>query len=134
MYPDINLLRKKNILFNYVLAAFLAVAGVVLTGCATVQDAPADAASEVYYKGLRFFNKGRYAEAKEFFHEYISENAGTHLYPVSLYYLGYCYQKLTDQAQARLIYHKVIDENEDDFWAQMAKTRLGEMGDELKEK
>ena len=105
-------------------------AGAFFTGCAAIQDAPTGSASQLYYKGLRLFNKGRYADAKEIFHEYISDNAGTHLYPVSMYYLGYCYQKLDDRAQARLIYHKVIDENEGDFWAQMAKTRLEEMGDE----
>lgn len=125
-----TILKRQSFLFSCVLALFLVAAGVFLAGCATVQDSPTDTASELYYKGLRLFNKGRYADAKEIFHEYIADNAGTHLYPVSLYYLGYCYQKLDDRAQARLIYHKVIDENEDDFWAQMARTRIGEMENE----
>ncbi len=112
------------------MAVSLAMMGVALIGCVAIQEAPVDNASQLYHKGLRSFDKGHYEDAKEVFHEYISNYPNTHLFPVSMYYLGYCYQKLDDRAQARLIYHKVIDENEDVFWSQMAKTRLGEMGDD----
>lgn len=124
------ILKQQNFRVSCAMAALLVVLAAAFTGCAATQDTPTDSASQLYYHGLRLFNKGKYEEAKEIFRQYIADNAGTHLYPVSLYYLGCCYQKLGDQAQARLIYHKVIDESQDDFWTQMAKTRIAEMGGE----
>jgi outer membrane protein assembly factor BamD (BamD/ComL family) len=96
-------------------------------GCVSTGRYSGESASSLYHKGLQLFNKGRYEDAKEVFHAYISDYAGTELYPVSLYYLGFCYQKLNDVPQAVSIYHKVIDENEGDFWAQMARTRVQEL-------
>jgi TolA-binding protein len=96
-------------------------------GCASTPDAHEGSASVLYDRGVALVNKGRYQQAREVFHEYISEYEDTHLYPVSLYYLGYCYQKLNDPQQALSIYHKVIDISTDDFWTQMARKRIDEI-------
>ena len=96
-------------------------------GCATAPEVSKNQASLLYDQGLRYFNKGNYEKAREIFHDYISDHSDTHLYPISLYYLGYCYQKLGESKQALLIYHKVIDESDDDFWDKMAQTRIREV-------
>jgi TolA-binding protein len=119
---------------NYVNLAVCAVMVIFLStvfGCASTQDVHEGSASALYHQGVRLVNKGRYAQAKEVFHEYIASYGDTHLYPVSLYYLGYCYQKLDDPKQARLIYHKVIDQTNDEFWTQMSKKRLQELESEI---
>ncbi len=104
----------------------------VISGCASTGSIHEGSASSLYNHGVGLVNKGRYDQAKEVFHEYIAAYGDTHLYPVSLYYLGYCYQKLNDPKQAYLIYHKVIDQSSDEFWTQMAKKRLQELeGEQL---
>ncbi len=110
---------------NFILT-LVVLAGLV-SGCASTENMHEGSASALYNRGVNLFNKGRYSQAKEIFHEYIASYEDSHLYPVSLYYLGYCYQKLNDGQQAASIYHKVIDQTSDEFWAQMAKKRLAEI-------
>ena len=98
-----------------------------IIGCAGFQDGSQSAPSALYNKGIRLVNKGHYEEAKEIFHQYIAEYPDSHLYLVSLYQLGFCYQKLGDTKQALTIYHKVLDEDAQDFWGQMAQKRIKEM-------
>jgi TolA-binding protein len=99
-----------------------------LSGCAS-SGTHEGSASALYDRGVGLVNKGHYNQAKEVFHEYIAQYGDTHLYPVSLYYLGYCYQKLNDDNQALSIYHKVVDVSTDEFWTQMAKKRMQEIED-----
>jgi len=103
------------------------IVAVALAGCASSPDVYHGSASALYNKGVGLVNKGRYSQARDVFHEYIASYEETHLYPVSLYYLGYCYQKLDDPQQAVSIYHKVIDISNDEFWTQMAKKRIQEI-------
>jgi TolA-binding protein len=98
-----------------------------IAGCASAPGIHESSASALYNQGVTLVNKGRYSQASEVFHEYIASYEDTHLYPVSLYYLGYCYQKLNEPQQAVSIYHKVIDLSSDEFWVQMAKKRIQEI-------
>jgi TolA-binding protein len=111
----------KNFILTFMILTCL------VSGCASTENMHEGSASALYNRGVGLFNKGRYSQAKEIFHEYIASYEDSHLYPVSLYYLGYCYQKLNDNPQAISIYHKVIDQTSDEFWAQMARKRIQEI-------
>lgn len=87
-------------------------------------------ASDVYYKALKFYQKGNWEAAKDYFHTYLAEYSDSPLYITSLYYLGICYQRLNNVQEAMSIYHKIIDEarvGEDKFWANMAEKRIEEL-------
>src|SRR5260221_13470058 len=112
-------MRKQNIVLFLILS--------LAAGCASTENMHEGSASALYNEGVTLVNKGRYKQAKEVFHEYIASYEDTHLYPVSLYYLGLCYQKLNEPQQAVSIYHKVIDLSTDEFWTQMAKQRIREI-------
>ncbi len=88
-------------------------------------------AADVYNKAVRLYEKGRWDQAKEFFHQYLAEYSDSPLYVTCLYYLGYCYQQLGDTREAISIYHKVMDEAQggDAFWGEMAETRTKELED-----
>jgi len=109
---------------SFLILVVVMFASAAFVGCSTIRGAHDSSASALYNEGVSLVNKGRYKQAKEIFHEYIAEYEDTHLYPVSLYYLGFCYQKLNDANQAVSIYHKVIDQSNDEFWTQMAKKRI----------
>ncbi len=86
-------------------------------------------AADVYNKAVRLYEKGKWDQAKEFFHQYLAEYSDSPLYVTCLYYLGYCYQQLGDTQEAISIYHKVMDEAQggDAFWGEMAETRTKEL-------
>ena len=105
------------------LALFIFIAVVVR---ANERSAPA---ADVYNKAVRLYEKGRWGQAKEFFHQYLAEYSDSPLYVTSLYYLGYCYEQLGDTQKAVSIYHKVMDEAKggDAFWGEMAENRTKEL-------
>ena len=86
-------------------------------------------AADVYNKAVRFYEKGKWDAAKEFFHQYLAEYSDSPLYITCLYYLGFCYQKLDNIPEAVSIYHKVMEEARggDAFWAEMAEHRVMEL-------
>jgi len=110
------------------LALFIFIAAVVR---ADERSAPA---ADVYNKAVRLYEKGRWDQAREFFHQYLAEYSEGPLYVTSLYYLGYCYQQLGNTQEAISIYHKVMDEaqGEDAFWGEMAESRTKELESALK--
>lgn len=92
------------------------------------QDGPM--ATDVYYKALAYYQKGKWDAAREYFHTYLAEYSDSPLYITSLYYLGVCYQRINNQREAMSIFHKVMDEarsNDDMFWAKMAERRVEEL-------
>ena len=105
------------------MALFIFMAAVVR---ADDRSAPA---TDAYHKAARLYEKGRWGQAKELFHQYLAEYSDSALYVTSLYYLGYCYQQLGNTREAISIYHKVMDEarGEDAFWGEMAETRTKEL-------
>ena len=118
---------KRPVLFSG-LVLFILMAAVVR---ADERSAPA---ADVYNKAVRLYEKGRWDQAKELFHQYLAEYSDSPLYVTSLYYLGYCYEQLGNMREAISIYHKVMDEaqGEDAFWGEMAETRTKELEDALK--
>ncbi len=86
-------------------------------------------AADVYNRAVRLYEKGKWNQAREFFHQYLAEYSDSPLYVTSLYYLGYCYQQLGDTREAISIYHKVMDEAHggDAFWGEMAENRTKEL-------
>ena len=85
--------------------------------------------ADVYNKAVRLYEKGRWDQARELFHQYLAEYSDSPLYVTSLYYLGYCYEQLGDTQEAVSIYHKVMDEAQggDAFWGEMAENRTKEL-------
>ncbi len=85
--------------------------------------------ADIYNKAVRLYEGGRWAEAKEYLHQYLAEYSETPLYITCLYYLGYCYQQLGDTVEALSIYHKVINEakDQDAFWIEMSQRRINEI-------
>ena len=96
---------------------------------AAFADGRSAPAADVYNKAVQFYEKARWDQAKEYFHQYLAEYSDTPLYVTCLYYLGYCYQQLGNMPEAASIYHKVIDEARggDGFWGEMAEHRLQEL-------
>ncbi len=86
-------------------------------------------ASDTYNKAVMLYNKGKWAQSKEYLHQYLAEYSDTPLYVTCLYYLAYCYQQLKDTEEAIRIYHKVVDgaKGGDEFWGQMAQKRIEEI-------
>ena len=91
-------------------------------------------AADVYNKAVRLYEKGKWDQAREFFHQYLAEYSDSSLYVTSLYYLGYCYEQLGNTQEAVSIYHKVMDEAKggDAFWGEMAENRTKEQESTLK--
>lgn len=118
---------------NRVLTALLIV--FVLTGfsgCAALEENVADrevsgvnSPSELYERALGAYQAGRYAEAKERFHRYISQYPESLLFKVALYYLGHCYHMVGETREAKIFYSRVVDTyGDDDFWGAQAMKRL----------
>ena len=107
----------------------LALFFIIAIGPAQADDRSAPAA-DVYNRAVRLYAKGKWDQAKEYFHRYLAEYSDSPLYVTCLYYLGYCYQRLGNVPEAVSIYHKVIDEAHggDAFWGEMAEHRIMEMG------
>ena len=87
-------------------------------------------ATDVYNKAVRLYEKEKWSQAKELFHEYLAEYSDSPLYITCLYYLGFCYQRLNNPRESMSIYHKVMDEAKDGdaFWGEMAEKRIEELG------
>lgn len=111
------------------LLSLIVVVTPLLTASADEQSsAPA---VDTYNKAVRLYEAKHWAQAKEYFHQYLAEYSDTPLYVTCLYYLAFCYQQLKDTKQANFLYHKVIDaaKEGDKFWGEMAEHRLEELGE-----
>lgn len=82
----------------------------------------------VYERAVDYHTRGQYEKAKTLFHQYIAEEQQSSLMHIALYYLAHCYQMTQDVKQAELLYHRVMSEaQEDDFWTDMASTRISQI-------
>ena len=115
-------------------ALFLGLALFIFMAVVVRADERSAPATDVYNKAVRLYEKGRWGQAKEFFHRYLAEYSNSPLYVTSLYYLAYCYEQLGDTKKAVSIYHKVMDEAKggDAFWGEMAENRTKELEGALK--
>jgi outer membrane protein assembly factor BamD (BamD/ComL family) len=116
------------------LVLFLGLALFILIAAVVRADERSAPAADMYNKAVRLYEKGKWDQAREFFHQYLAEYSDSPLYVTCLYYLGYCYQRLGDAQEAISIYHKVMDEAQggDAFWGEMAETRTKELESTLK--
>lgn len=87
-----------------------------------------EAPSKLYNRAFEKYQAGKYAEAKDLFHQYIGQYPDTLLVKMSLYYLGHCYQMLGDTKEANVFYSRLIDTyGDDDFWGAQAMKRIRQM-------
>ena len=99
-------------------------------GCAMLQpsDEPAPrfkSSTEHYNAALEHYQKGRYAKAKELFHEYVAQYPDSAIFRIALYYLGHCYQMLGEEKEALVIFNRVVATyGDDDFWGEQALNRI----------
>ncbi|MEI6437851.1 MAG: tetratricopeptide repeat protein [Candidatus Omnitrophota bacterium] len=81
--------------------------------------------TELYNKALDYYQKGRYAQARELFGQYVAQYPDSELFKVALYYSGHCYQKLGDKKEALVIYNRVVAMyGDEDFWGEQAFKRI----------
>ena len=81
--------------------------------------------TEHYNKALELYQKGRYARARELFHEYIARYPDSVVYRIALYYLGHCYQLLGDDREALIIFNRIVAAyGDDDFWGEQSFKRI----------
>ncbi|MBF0594790.1 MAG: tetratricopeptide repeat protein [Candidatus Omnitrophica bacterium] len=102
------------------------------SGCAMLE--PVDEAAppprfktptEHYNKALDYYQKGRYTQAKELFHEYVAQYPDSAILRIALYYLAHCYQIQGDEKEALVIYNRIIAAyGSDDFWSEQAFKRI----------
>ncbi|MBF0485437.1 MAG: tetratricopeptide repeat protein [Candidatus Omnitrophica bacterium] len=84
--------------------------------------------TELYNQALAVYQEGKYAEAKERFHEFLGQYPQSPLFKVALYYLGHCHQMLGDQKEALTFYNRVITTyGDEDFWSVQAAKRIKQM-------
>ena len=97
----------------------------IFFGCAST---PSDLTSpywKTYQKAKAYYEKGKYAAAKEQFHGFIAQEQKGELYKISLFYLADCYHYLDENKQALILFNRLIDEfDSDDFWVLQAQRRL----------
>ena len=59
-------------------------------------QAEKQAPTDLYNKAMSFYEAGRYAQAKELFHQFIGQYPDSKLFCIALYYLGHCDQMTGD--------------------------------------
>jgi TolA-binding protein len=81
--------------------------------------------SELYDKALGFYQSGKYAKARDLFHEYVGQYSDSKILRIAIYYLGHCYQMLGEDKDALALYNRVVTTyGDEDFWGQQALARI----------
>ena len=84
-------------------------------------------ADNAYGLAKKFYHRGQYDKAIEYFEKYIDENADNTMYEIALYYLSKSYKNTQDYSNALLNYQKLIDNKGDAFWIDLAKADMEEI-------
>lgn len=100
-------------------------------GCAllmeTGEEAPAryKTPSALYDQALAYYQSGKYARARDLFHEYVGQYPDSRILRIAIYYLGHCYQMLGDDKEALALYNRVVTTyGDEDFWGGQAMARI----------
>jgi len=81
--------------------------------------------SELYDKALGYYQSGKYARARDLFHEYVGQYTDSKILRIAIYYLGHCYQMLGDDREALALYNRVVTTyGDEDFWGAQALARI----------
>ena len=81
--------------------------------------------SDLYERALDYYQSGRYAKAKDLFHEYVGQYPDSKILRIAIYYLGHCYQMLGEDKEALALYNRVVSTyGDEDFWGQQAMARI----------
>jgi TolA-binding protein len=81
--------------------------------------------SELYDKALAYYQSGKYAKARDLFHEYVGQYPESKILKIAIYYLGHCYQMLGDEKEALALYNRVVATyGDEDFWGAQAMARI----------
>ena len=105
---------------------------IFLIGCASVgvnfSSGKMSSSQALYDKAQKLYQSEKYEEAKEYFHQFLSENPDEPLKTIAMYSLGYCYQMTGDIKEAKSLYHRVVTLGTgDSFWIEVARKRVEEM-------
>jgi TolA-binding protein len=84
--------------------------------------------SVLYDKALAYYQSGKYAKARDLFHEYVGQYPDSKILRIAIYYLGHCYQMLGDDKEAFALYNRVVTTYGDqDFWGEQAMARIQQL-------
>ncbi len=81
--------------------------------------------SELYDKALGYYQSGKYAKARDLFHEYAGQYPDSKILRIAIYYLGHCYQMLAEDKEALALYNRIVATyGDEDFWGKQAMARM----------
>lgn len=81
--------------------------------------------SALYDKALAYYQSGKYARARDLFHEYVGLFPDSRILRIAIYYLGHCYQMLGEDREALALYNRVVTTyGDEDFWGAQAMARI----------
>jgi TolA-binding protein len=112
-------------------ACFLIFMAISFSSCAFLPAAQEEESvrykspSELYDKALGLYQSGKYAKARNLFHEYVGQYPDSKILRIAIYYLGHCYQMLGEDQEALALYNRIIATyGDEDFWGAQAMARI----------